>query len=360
MAVGYDPLAQKMQNASLAQASAYRDAKSRELDADAIRRDSQAENEATGGHFLFGGFSQAPASGYSDEAGYTQGMADKRTIAGYEGGGKPLAVNASYAGTDFARRPSIAALRGGGDEGDLGGYVPGMNAAINSRDVAPTFEQRRQGAIIAGADARAGRDIDAEDAENNASFDLGSGRAAARARMAGDIQDESRMGDARLGSDIYFDPKVSAQRGDEFFNRMEELRRRYTDPAMVKGQSDIAAAQARGAYGVQRQDLQNQGNLAVQGSRNEGNQATANTRARASVGAAVAGIGGDPRGYIPNAPAAAGPAAAGGRSADLGDAGMTISPSELQEFASSNGLTSEQAQQLAQQHGYSIRDPFGR
>lgn len=269
--------------------------------------------------------------------------------------GKAQRMNLGSGGSMAAPRQSMAALRGGGfDSGnpnldtirDVGDYDPRVNQPGFQEDWRQT--RMRNDATQTRANA--------EDASNNADFELGSGRAAGRAKMTGEIQDEAKLGDARLGSDIYFDPKVSRQRADELYHKMDELRTRYADPAILKGQAALAEANARGMWGNTREQTRGEGNLAVRELGNEGSQAVADTRARGAVGAAVAGAGGKPDAYGAYVPAAGspGPGQGGGQPAVSAAPSQTMTQAELNAFATQNGLSVQDALGIAQHHGYKV------
>lgn len=231
-------------------------------------------------------------------------------------------------------RPSTTALK----------QMGSTTGRQSTTDSGMTYEQQRQARILENADARAEAGIAEDRASNMMAFDLNTGRAAAREQAVGDIRRTQGMQDARAGADIYFDPSVTRQRNDEAYNRMEEIRKRYSDPAIVKAQADIAAAQVRGQYGIARQEATNQGNAAVQGLRNEGSRYQADTRARGGAASAIAGQGGNPDEYLPPPPQ-------GGA-----DPAKTISLDELQEFARQHGMSLETAIGQARTNGYTLQN----
>lgn len=258
----------------------------------------------------------------------------------------------SFSGGSMAPRQSMDALRGGGRSDnlqtimDVGSYDP----RLEQPDFQESWRQTRM------RDDAAQQRANVTDAADNANFQLGSGQAAGRAKMQGAIEDEQKMGDARLGSDIYFDPKVKAQRADELYHKMDELRARYSDPAILKGQMGIAEANARGMWGNTREQTRGEGNLAVRELGNEGSQSVADTRARGAVGAAVAGAGGkaDAYGaYVPTA-GAPGPGQSGGSAAVSAAPQQTMTQAELNAFAAQNGLSVQDALGVAQHHGYKV------
>lgn len=117
-------------------------------------------------------------------------------------------------------RPSLSALSG---------YDPNDFAARNragNGPEGPTFEQRRQGKILADSDQRAEAGLMADQVRNSANFDIGSGQAAARATGLGDIQRSEALQNARSAATIDEDPMVKAMRDRAFADEMEKLRRR--------------------------------------------------------------------------------------------------------------------------------------
>lgn len=284
-----------------------------------------------------------------------------------ENGGRPvrMAGGASAPGSNQFRgtsvqpggssmaRPSMQALRGE-DEDVLSPNVRKI-MALGSDDVRNSQpEFRREWANTAANDARTNARMAAEDASTSANFELGSGRAAARSRMTGDIEDERTMGDARLKSDIYFDPRVKRQREDELYQRMKELRTRYSDPAIIKGQMSIAEAQARGAAGVDRERVRGESGYAIQGERNQGNAAAADIRARGGVGSALAASGAPAERigeYVPSTTMEQRGPVGGNNLAPAGE----MTEEELAGFAQENGLPLSDARGVALQHGYRIK-----
>jgi len=255
-------------------------------------------------------------------------------------------------GSTMARRPSLQALSGYGS--DQPGELAGPSAdEINNRTFAPTYEQARQARVIGDADTRTNAGIARDLQSANENFDLQQlpGRAAA----ATDVENATALQRARGGAGVYFDPLVTKQRQSELYDRMEELRRRYSDPAIIKGQQALEEARVRGQMGITREGVRGQYELGTQGLRNEGAQGTADTRARASVGAAMAATGADAGRYVaplgaprgPNArPAVGGPQAPGTQE---------MSQDELAQFAQDQGLHPQDAQRLAESYGYRIR-----
>ncbi len=241
-------------------------------------------------------------------------------------------------GEHMPKRPSLAALRGD----DPNDFTARMQANLDP--VAPTFEQQRQGRILRDMDDRAEMATRRDSARSDAAFDLNSGAAAARAQGVGDIGREQAVQDARNKADIYSDPKVKGQREEEFYQQMEQLRRRYSDPAIIKGQNDAETARIRGLYGVTREQESSRGARDVQGLRNDGARATGNIAGNARVAASVAGAGADPAAYE-------------NRSFDPneGAGDKTMTPDEFNAWAAQSGLTPQDAARVAQQSGYRIR-----
>lgn len=160
--------------------------------------------------------------------------------------GQSVQPMTSISGGSVAQRPSMQALSGGQRYG-----FSGMTTdEINNREIAPTFEQQRQGQIIAGMDARAAAGLEEERRANAEAFDYGSGRAAGRAQDQGDIARDQNRQNVRSGAQNYFDPYVRAQRDDTENREDDRLEKRYSNPAAIKAQADIAAAQARAAASV--------------------------------------------------------------------------------------------------------------
>jgi len=244
-------------------------------------------------------------------------------------------ASADEQGFSAPPRASIAALKGGGSPAGLP-WDPGRSDEGNIAHQNALREMDNTSEL-----AMADKNAELERQRTNENYDIGTGRPSMRAEAAGAPAREQAMSNARNTADIYFDPRVAAQRQDQFYQQMEQLRRRYSDPAVVKGQAEEEAARIRGQFGLARQGETNTGNLDVQNARNQGNAATADTRARASVGAAVAGQGGNADQYIPPAPGA--------------NQANSMTEDELLQFATEKQMPLSKARALAESSGYTIR-----
>lgn len=250
----------------------------------------------------------------------------------------------SISGGSVATRPSLQALYGGGEPQRYG--INQVTAdEVNNRQIAPTWEQMRQGAVIQNRDARINAQLAEESMRNAQNFDIGSGRMAGRAQAEGDIARDQARQNARAGAQSYFDPYVSAARGAEDDRELRKITERYTNPAIVRAQSQLEEARIRGMYGIGREDTRGGWNYFRQ---QEQDRAAAGRNYNDNLGRlGAAQSQANPRApmdpYMPTPPDG------------MPDPNKVITSQELQEYAASRGIPLQQAFADAQAGGYSIQ-----
>ncbi len=231
-------------------------------------------------------------------------------------------------------RPSMTALY-------EGGYDPSRSPEGN----AYFARQQRAADIESEADARrrAGN-ADLENASINALFDLGSGRASARAQGAGDITRSESRQNARAGAETYFDPEVSRQRQAEQENALDQYRARYSDPALARAQATIEAANIRSQGGIDRESMKGLYGYLDQILKNQQSGQNNVNDNRARIGAGV--VAGRPNADVsPYMPQGGGPAA---------DPSRSLTMQEFQDYMRSTGKSPEEAFADLQQGGYQL------
>jgi hypothetical protein len=218
---------------------------------------------------------------------------------------------------------------------------------VNSREFAPTFEQQRQGALLADMDSRTEHNIRQDSAAARELFDIGSGQMASRARSYGDVRRNESLRDADAEADRYFRPGQQRMRGDQDERTLEQIKQRYTDPAIAKAQADIEAARVRAAEGIRRADTAGAWNYLTQqgGYQQRAYDSVNDANARLGAGALALNPRADVSGYSPQLPPGVGAPQ---------DPGKTMSSAELQEYAQASGKSLQEAFAEAQQLGYAI------
>lgn len=250
------------------------------------------------------------------------------------------------------QRPSVQALNGfGNDFSDANDYY-------NGRDPGLTFEQRREAGLLDDWDKQGDAGIATDRARNDKNFYEGSGQMAADAQTSGDIARTQATEDAQAGARRYFDPDVQRMERDKEADALATLHARYSDPAIIKGQADLAAATTRGIYGDNRESIKQLGQYQTAGEQGQTALGVAGTNANARLGAAAAtsnpNANLDPfrPGYQPppGARMPARPDAIGG-----GDPSKTISMDDFMKFTQDrfNGDV-QGAKAAADQLGWSI------
>lgn len=246
-------------------------------------------------------------------------------------------------GSSSSQRGSMTALSNYGTPTRYG--TSGLsNDDINNREIAPTFEQQRQGQVISGMDARAAAGLEQERQAIAQQFDLGSGRAAGRAQDQGDIARDQNRQNARSGAQNYFDPYVRAQRDDTENREDDRLERRYTNPAMIKAQADLEAARVRAAGGIGQANATGGWNYFRQQGINEVNGQNNLNDNRARIGAGVAQ--GNPRADMSEFMPQDGPPV---------DPSKVMSMQDFQEYMQSTGKSQQEAFADLQAGGYSLQ-----
>lgn len=293
-------------------------------------------------------------SGYSNERDYLNGLNRQGQIAGLRSqlsGKGPLQVNHTYAGTNFAMRPSLSALGSAAgrtpvamnDESDNSAYFARQHALRRmelENNVLEDAQNERAGVDNAYRVHQRG-DIYRDEALRNAAT---AGDAAASQAKNAYFGTEPIRQDQRFESDAlardkgYYDPAVAAAtikaQGDVTKAGLDRDREKS---AALKAYSDLIKTQAGIPTTIQEKDP----NSGVNFFGYQWGQKTVEK---------------------PNPQYAAGEQAIEDtrRVLGLGDQeqegqGNELSQDDLAAFAQENGMSLDEAMKLAQQHGYTIR-----
>lgn len=228
------------------------------------------------------------------------------------------------------RRPSMAAVQGGGQEP---GQLPDATAFNDYLATAPRGQENTREAaafdkLDAGDTAMYHRDVLQSRQDN----DILSGAAGRRQSGIDAIRGRSKMADANAESDAFFSPGQAGMRDTKKRDSMDALRQRYSDPAIIKGQADY-----------DKQILANRGRADVAGITGQAGVAREGVAGRSRIGAAFATQGDN--------------AQAGTYAPDEAPTDAKVFPADrLQEFMQSQGLRSEaEAIDMLKQSGYAVR-----
>ena len=286
-------------------------------------------------------------SGYSNEHDYIGGLNRQGQIAGLRSqlsGKGPLKVNHTYAGTDFAMRPSLSALSSAAgrtpvadnDESDNAGYYIRQNAIREGQlrnNILEDAQNERALAFNPYRVAERGDVVRSENLKNARTAGDAAAETATRTYFGTEPirQDQRFESDALARDKGYYDPAVQAARikGVADVNKAA-LDKDREQAAALKAYSDLVKTQAGISPTISEKDPNTGffgwGQKTIEKPNPQyaaGEQAIKDTRQ-------VLGIHDQPQ-------------------------GQSISQDELAAFAQENGMSVDEAAKLAQQHGYTVR-----